>query len=286
MITCIAIGMTACSAGSSSTDQPSDAAATAAGSSNSDGKSSQELPTSSSPPVTREVAHFYLDSGKVATFTQIGGGEDTAVLYEEIGPETSAPTFATTPELEALDMFLALAPADTAVPRALIQSLDAGARDSATARLGSRKLVDAMATPILATPSLALRKVGEEHDTGGWNCSQGASDFENFACDGGTVPGTIEYCDSGQWWNLQRSSGDSKRRKSFGLFVACGTDVQIKHSYADCCNWWELDTKILPSSHWMWSRYTGAVDRRRRVNYDRVSQFSGSYLRAYTAFYD
>jgi hypothetical protein len=283
-IACVAIGMVAC--GTAIDGDAGDAVNAAAppASSGADRTEEGDLPTASSPASTRELARVYLGAGKEATFTQIGAGEDIGVIYEEIGPESSTPTFADTPELEALDMFLRVVPADTPVPRALLETLDASARESAKTRLAARKLVDTMTTPIIAAPSLSLRS--ESHDTGAWDCNQSASDFEDFACDGSNTSSTVDFCDSGKWFNLQRSSGDHKRRKSLGVFVACGTDVQIKHSYADCCNWWKLDSKILPSSHWMWSRYTGLSDRKRRINYDRVTQFSGSYLRAYTAFYN
>jgi len=232
---------------------------------------------------TQELAKFYLESGKQAIFTEVRLGDEVGVFYEETGPIHSAPTFGdAAAELDTLDLYLRLAPAQIAVPRALVQSLDEAGQATASVRLGGRQLVDAMQVPILAAPTLEPR--GEDHETGGWNCSQDASDFEDFACSGSGT--SIEYCDSGQWFNLQRSSGDATRKKSLGLFVACGTEVQIRHSYADCCNWHELHDAILPSSHWMWSRYTGLAKWRRRINYDRVSQFSGSYLRAYSAFYN
>ena len=233
---------------------------------------------------TKELARFYLESGKQATFTEVRSGDEVGVVYEEIGPINSVPTFAddATGDVDALDMYLKLAPAGTAVPRALVQSLDAAAQTTASARLGGRALVDVVQIPILADATFAPR--GEDHDTGDWDCSQNSSDFEDFACSGeGT---SIDYCDSGKWFNLERTSAGSNVKKSLGLFVACGTDVEIRHYYADCCNWHKLYDSILPSAHWMWSRYTGAAKWDRKIKYDRVSQPSGSYLRAYSAFYN
>lgn len=259
---------------------------------------------------SHEVASFDLGAGKSARFIHVP--EQGGVIYEEVGPESTMPTFhGRDSDFESLDLFLQLAPEDSAIPRALIELADA----DALARIGSRPIVEAISGQMLANPSsfaadsangntqaatngslaagtaqeasdviqLSVPRLhSENHDAGTWNCANGQSAFESFACNGSGA--SEEACDSGQWYNLQRSSG-GKYKKSLGIVAACGVSVEIRHRYRDCCNWWTIYDTWLPAGHWMWTRYTGAKWQR-RMNYDRTLPVSGSYFRAYTAFYN
>jgi hypothetical protein len=224
-----------------------------------------------------EVARFRLGEARHARFIALADG----VLFEEMGPEGAAPVISTTDDLSAVDVFLSLAPASTPVPRA-IAALAEGPQLEA---LAGRDVVESLTAPVdIARTEAELGILSHSGSTGTYNCSSGKAGFEAFACQGSGT--SNEYCDSGTWHNLARNSGSDRVKRSLGVFVACGTHVQITHQYRDCCsNWKNLHTTWIPGGHWMSSRYTGLASWRRRVQYDRVYQPAGSYLRAYSAFY-
>jgi hypothetical protein len=233
-------------------------------------------------PAAIELVRFDLGRGrtaKITHFPEVGG-----VLYEELGPEHTVPVFATRPGLGVLEIFLELSPVGSPIPRALVEADGPGAAE----RVAGRPQVDTLPGTITVgdarSPQVIL--VAEETQTGPWDCDQGAAAFEASFCSGSVPSNAIEYCDSGQWHNLVRSSGDSRRERSLGIFVACGTQVQIRHYYRDAFNWHKLAESWIPSGYWMSSLYDGIAKWRRRVNYDRVYQLPGSYLRAYTVFYN
>jgi hypothetical protein len=238
--------------------------------------------SSAESPAAVELVRFDLGHGRTAKITHFP--EIDGVLYEEIGPEHTMPVFANRPELDVLEIFLELSPAGSPVPRALVDTAGPGAAKL----VAGRPQVDLLSETIYFEDgsSSEIELKGESTQTGGWSCSKGADGFEASFCSGSTTGDTIDYCDSGKWWNLVRSSGSSKRKKSLGIFVACGTHVQIRHYYRDCCNWHKLAESWIPGGYWMSSKYSGVAKWRRRVNYDRVYQPTGSYLRAYTAFYN
>lgn len=232
-----------------------------------------ETPAAAEAAQAREVARFNLGDEHVIRFLAVKDG----IVLEETGGLNTAPLFGE--DADVLSVYLTLAPRDLPVPRSVAGVAD----DSGREQMRGREIVEALAAPVdVNDPFLGF--LAHDGQTGTWDCSKGTNDFEAFACQGSGT--RKEFCDSGTWTDLARNSGSIRVKRSLGIFVACGTHVQIQHQYRDCCSGWrKLHETWIPGGHWMSSRYTGAAKWRRRVEYDRVYQPQGSYLRAYSAFY-
>lgn len=231
------------------------------------------------------LATLNVDNGSVLHFFaapevgDVGCSEDVPADGETlpvIDPETHE---------SCLEIYLMLTPADTPVPQ-MLYSVEATDDERLQRLAADRELVGSDYGVIemeLGTPELV--QGSGSRGTSAHSCSGGSSHWAAVHCDYSGGSSVINYCDSGQWFSLYRSSGSSKRKHSFSETLACGTYGDVKHQYK-----WGSGYKTaysstnIPDNYYNWTRWKGTIKRKRRVHHYRV--WASGYVRAHTMFYN
>lgn len=235
-----------------------------------------------------KIASFRLSNGNTVEF--VGLPEIGEVGYTEIGKSgESEPTFSLHRNLTTLEQFLILSPESTSVPRMLLE-LDSPENKDVLIAARTRDVVDAIPEAIevnvdrLVLPSLPA--FGGDHEIFKWDCSKGASEFEQSFCNGSGA--VVEFCDADQWKTLIRNSWNGNWHKckySFAITAVCQDYADVTHYWWNGTSWKvRYEVTNLPDGYWMWSRYEGLGKYRRRVEHSTV--WKTGYLRGYTAFHN
>jgi hypothetical protein len=235
-----------------------------------------------------KLASFRLSNGNTVEF--VGLPEIGEIGYTEIGKSgKSKPTFWLHRNLTILEKFLILSPESTSIPRMLLE-LDSLDNKDVLIAARSRDLVDAIPEAIdvkldkLVLPSPPA--FGGDNEIFKWDCSKGASEFEQSFCNGSGA--VVEFCDPDKWETLIRNSWNGKWHKckySFALAAVCEDYADVTHYWWNGTSWrprYKIWT--IPAGYWIWSQYKGIGKYRRRVKYNTV--WKTGYLRAYTAFHN
>lgn len=160
-----------------------------------------------------------------------------------------------------------------------------------------RDLVKAISDPV----EVDIDELGIELPTlqagsssgGGWGghfCvpGDGWHDFKNFACYWSGPSNTWFWCDPSvaYYWRDRWTTGNYKRKRSFGVTATCGAPAETRHYYKNAFgNWKKLNTWYLPNNHWQWTRYDGLSKRNRWVHHRSAIQGAPSFVRSVTAIY-
>jgi hypothetical protein len=189
---------------------------------------------------------------------------------------------------DCLQLFVGLTATDVPVPEALVAS--SGLADAAALVAGRRivKQIDGTLGSIEPARSLDLVSFTGTHGGGPHSCegSDGSqSHFEAVHCDHSGGSGVIEYCDSGQWYDLYRATAGAKRATSFEEVLVCNTNVDMIHEYWNGTSWWDVyEITNIPGSYWYWSRWEGTFEMQRRIHVFRV--FPQGFFRSHSIFYN
>jgi hypothetical protein len=234
-----------------------------------------------------KLASFRLSNGNTVEF--VGLPEIGEIGYTEIGKSgKSKPTFSLDRNFTTLEQFLILSPESTSIPRMLLE-FDSPDNKDVLIAARTRDVVDAIPETIevkvdrLVLPSQPA--FGGNQESFDWDCSKGASEFEQSFCNGSGA--IVEFCDPGRWETLIRNSWNGKWHKckySFALAAVCQDYADVTHYWWNGTSWRPRYEATIPAGYWMWSRYKGIGKYRRRVKYNTVWQ--KGYLRAYTAFHN
>lgn len=236
-----------------------------------------------------ELATFSLSNGSTVTLLAVPEFREIGyVELVEIGAESILPS----DEMSPLEVFLALAPSDTPVPRALI---DLDIKGTGERLAAGRTRTDLLSEPIavavedLGFPVRLATKATSSCGSGG------AQYFASNYCGPPVSPVNhafaIEFCDANYnggdsvWFNLTRNSysgGWKMRPRSYGRTAACGTSVEIKQQYWVSGAWVNLSTQLMQSGQVYISAWQGPDAYRRII---RSRQTGSGGFRAYSDFY-
>lgn len=189
---------------------------------------------------------------------------------------------------DCLTLFLDLTADDVPVPAALVAASES---DQAEALVASRPLVEELSKPIPSvelpvTPS--LQPMGGTQSTTAHSCADDAGSqahFEEQHCDYSGGSDVIEYCDSGQWLDLYRTTAGAIRRNSFEEMLSCTTLADVIHEYWNGTSWPNSYTITnIPANYYHWSRWEGAASWQRRIHVYRV--YPDGFFRSHSLFYN
>jgi hypothetical protein len=229
------------------------------------------------------LATFELSNGSTVSFLAVP--EDGELGFSEMVPPGALSILSDRGDVRALDVFLALAPLDLPVPRALIE-LDT--RKNVEELVVGRSRTDHLIEPVhILLDELGLEEAAIRNLVGASSYCDSAVKFASDLCraEAGHNCGLIDYCDSGLWTSLIRSSyrgGWYKRQASFGWTATCGTAVEVRNLYWDNSQWKELPAVLVPSGYYYFVKYHGLQTYRRVI---RACLSSGNF-RAYTNFHN
>lgn len=189
-------------------------------------------------------------------------------------------------DLDALQIYLALTPADRPVPRALYEL---SAAEDARALAAERSLAE-LVQPMPAKLIIVHPLVDKDQSSAFMPelCgANGASAFEEL-CSTGSHPES--FCEPGKHvWHGRYSNG--KYNKSEGLTVSCEASVRTKHRRKVALTWWEETFHQDADQWWHFTRvenYAPASKYDRYVRMDRYNpvnpSVSQSYIRSWIGF--
>lgn len=188
--------------------------------------------------------------------------------------------------------FLELTKSDIPVPKILLDFDEESDSEDLVSLLRSRDIVDDVEssssipseTPELSGETTAAAAVAV--------CGSGGSTaFANAYCENKGV----NYCDSGGWYSLVRTSGSSKKKISHSRTSSCQTTTTVFHFYR---GWWfgwkwfyvsyafDANQQFVPHGWYKFWKHVGGVKRRRKVERYRTSSNEGGFFRAWTSFYN
>lgn len=198
----------------------------------------------------------------------------------------AAPALSADDPRDCLALFLDLTGDDVPVPAALAASSTA---DGAVSSAAHRPLVDALREPIASVERASapgLDPMGGSKGTTARSCSTATQTyFETYNCDFSGGSGVIHYCDSGQWYDLYRTSAGSGRHNSFAEVQSCTPIMDVIHEYWNGTSWVDVyESAGIPENYYNWSRWEGAAAWQRRVHAYRG--VAAGYFRAHTVFYN
>jgi hypothetical protein len=237
---------------------------------------------------TAEVlASFRLSNG--GTVKLLAVPELGELGYVEIVQAGAEPVLPGDGAMGPLEVFLALAPLEAPIPRALIDLDTHGdAEHLAAGRARTERLSEPMAVAIsdLDLPAQGLAASYCGSGGGSLFAIDQCRSFSGHNCN------LIDFCDASYnggdtvWFSLTRSSysgGWLTRQSSYGRTAACGTSVEIKQQYWVSGAWSTLSTQTMQSGQLYVSSWHGPQAYRRIVR-KRLTSSGG--FRAYTNFHN
>lgn len=242
------------------------------------------------------LATLLLSNGARIDFAAVeeDDGHDGITMRELGDAERIMPsTLAAMSNRTALEIYTALCP-KAPVPRRMA----ALANPKSKAKVADAfDLVDAIGEPqevdldeIAALSSIQL----STSSGGGWGgqfCvpGDGWHAFKDFACNGSYPANAWTWCDPSvaYYWRDRWTTGNYKRKKSFGITSTCGGPAEtIHYRRRNNGNWKEEASWFLPNNHWQWTRVESNVwNRNRWVRHRSSIQGTPSFVRSYTAIY-
>jgi hypothetical protein len=155
------------------------------------------------------------------------------------------------------------------------------------ARLAAgRQIVESIATPLRSSEALLFS--GGDQETTPHSCDGDAGSqahFEAEHCDSSGGSGVIEYCDSGQWFDLYRTTAGAKRRHSFTEILSCTALADVIHEWWNGTSWPNVYViENIPGDYYHWSHWEGDANWQRRVHTYRV--FASGFFRSHTVFWN
>lgn len=150
------------------------------------------------------LATFELSNGSTVSFLAVP--EDGELGFSELVPPGALSILSQRGDLRALDVFLALAPVDLPVPQALIEF---DTREDVETLVVGRSRTDHLAEPVhIPLDELGLEESGIRNQVGASHYCGSAALFASDLCraEAGHNCALIDFCDSGLWTSLTRSS--------------------------------------------------------------------------------
>lgn len=236
----------------------------------------------------RIIAAVARPNGGIVRFLASEDGEGAGC--DEIVPADgmSAPASSASDPRDCLALFIDLTADDVPVPEALVASSEA---EDVAKLVAHRNIVEEVPETISsAEPEITpgLHPLSGDDSTTPHSCdgANGSQDhFENEHCDSSGGSDVIEYCDSGQWFDLYRTTAGSTRKSSFEEVLVCGTHADVIHEYWNGTSWPNVYTvENIPSGHFHWSRWQGLAKWQRRVHVYRV--WATGFFRSHSVFYN
>lgn len=230
------------------------------------------------------LATLELSNGSTVTFLAVPEIGDLG--YSELVPPGAHPVLPHDNDLRALDIFLALAPLDVLLPRALVEF---DTRKGVERLVVGRELTDRLSEPVyILLDALDFEEGSLRNQVGASHYCDSSTEFAGDRCkaSAGHNCGLIDFCDAGLWVSLTRSSyrsGWQEREASYGYTSACGTDVRIEQQWWTGGAWSTLSTQVAPDGFNYISSWHGPNAFRRIV---RVRQSASGGFRAYTNFHN
>jgi hypothetical protein len=233
-----------------------------------------------------------LESVRLATF-RIGNVSEVRIVavpeikeisVMEVIPAGGDEKFVLKPGLSPAEVFHLLAPADAAVPEAIV----------ATDRrhlLADRALVAALDAPIEIAPARLGLKPRLATKAGSGSCQGGAAGadyFEDNHCGtlGGPGYGSSEsYCDKDAADWIQRTSS-STRRATYTRMASCGSGTnRLRHSTYYTVGGWDtqVDEDFSANQVISWWSYVDGIKRDRRARFEENSD--GGWVRGWTKYH-
>ncbi|WP_437967479.1 hypothetical protein WMF04_49385 [Sorangium sp. So ce260] len=213
-----------------------------------------------------------------------------SIVVEEYGPVAEGvgmPMLMRAPmtDMDALQVYMTLTPADRAVPRALYEL---GAPEGARPALAQRALVESLAP--MPAQVVSYRLVDTDQDSEFMPDLCGAGGKAAFEAICATTNAPEAWCESGKHvWHGRESSGNYN--KSEGFTVSCQASVQTRHRRKVALTWWEETFHMDADQYWHFTRvenYAPAAKYKRFVRMDRYAPTSVdnevSYIRSWIGF--
>ncbi|AUX22795.1 uncharacterized protein SOCEGT47_033070 [Sorangium cellulosum] len=257
------------------------------------GVSDEPSPADSLPAAEEEIQRTELATLEFPDRRSIRFSVDEdahAIVVEEHGPVAEGvgmPLLMRAPmrDLDALQVYMALTPADREVPRALYEL---GVPEGARPALTQRALVDSLAPMPAHVVSYRLVDTDQDAEYMPSLCGANGSTAFQALCSTSNAP--EQWCASGKHtWHGRESSGNYN--KSEGLTVSCQASVQTTHRRKVALTWWENTFNMDTDQYWHFTRvenYAPASKYKRYVRMDRYNptsvDTSVSYIRSWIGF--
>ena len=181
-----------------------------------------------------------------------------------------------------LELYLDLTERTAPVPAELVE---ASRLPDLQQRLVGRDIVESVPAPLR---SAELQTFGGDQDTSAHSCAGDAGSSAHFAaehCDFSGGSDVIEFCESGQWFDLIHSTGDAKRRDSFAEILSCTALADVVHEYWNGTSWPNAYTiENIPGDFYHWSHWEGGAKWKRRIHTYRVP--ASGFVRAHMIFFN